>query len=145
MPGDYFITICTKNRNKIFWSSDYSEKISAAKEYTEFLSPIGQIAQSVIKRTDDVYNGKIRVDKFVIMPDHIHLIISIYDTDNKKRIDIPAVINQLKRCITIESKTKDIWQKDYSDHIIRNERDYNEIWDYIDANPRKYTGNIFLK
>ena len=138
--GDYFITICTKNRINIFWKDDFNSDLAIAKSYTELLSPIGKIAHSVIQRTDSVYNNKIKVDKFVIMPNHIHIIYSIYEP----MYSVSSIVMQLKRRICIESKNSDIWQKGFYDHVIRCDKDYNEMWDYIDANPRKYTNKIFL-
>lgn len=93
-----------------------------------------------------IYNGNATVDKFVIMPNHVHMIISIHYNKHgdEPSISIPQIVNQIKRCISVQSKIKNIWQKNYYDHIIRNEKDYDEIWEYIDANPRKLTGNIFM-
>ena len=33
---------------------------------------------------------------------------------------------------------KKLWQKSYYDHIIRNQEDYNEVWEYIENNPQKW-------
>ena len=141
--GTYFITICTKDRQNLFWSDSYEPQ--KADGYTEFLSDLGNITYKIIMRTDVIYDDKIKIDKFVIMPNHIHLLLTIYDIKNAMgNPNIPQIIKQLKRKITIESAVKDIWQKGYHDHIIRNEQDYNEIWDYIDNNPRLLTKNIFL-
>jgi REP element-mobilizing transposase RayT len=36
-----------------------------------------------------------------------------------------------------------IWQRNYYDHIIRNEKEYENIWKYIDANPEKWNEDRF--
>lgn len=38
---------------------------------------------------------------------------------------------------------KPIWQRSFYDHIIRNEQDYNEIWQYIENNPQKWSEDRF--
>ena len=75
-PGAYFVTVCTANREKIFWSDRRGELCSPANVS---LSDIGIIVDNEIKKLNSVYDA-VRVDKYCIMPDHIHLIISI-DTD----------------------------------------------------------------
>ncbi len=36
-----------------------------------------------------------------------------------------------------------IWQRSFYDHIIRNEQDYNEIWQYSKNNPQKWSEDRF--
>ena len=143
-PGAYFITVCTANREKIFWSDRRGELCSPANVP---LSDIGMIVDNEIKKLNSVYDA-VRVDKYCIMPDHIHLIISI-DTDESGRTrrgelrspvsapTISRVIKQFKGAIT-KQVGKPIWQKSFYDHGIRNQQDYNEIWQYIENNPLKY-------
>ena len=76
IPGAYFITVCTANREKIFWSDRRGELCSPANVT---LSDIGMIVDNEIKKLNSVYDA-VRVDKYCIMPDHIHFILSI-DTD----------------------------------------------------------------
>ena len=135
-PGAYFITVCTANREKCFWSECRGELCSPANVP---LSDIGIIVNSEIQKLGSVYDA-VQVDKYCIMPDHIHLIISI-DTDESGRTQfaptISRVIKQFKGSIT-KQIGKSIWQKSFYDHGIRNQQDYNEIWQYIENNPLKY-------
>lgn len=140
--GDYFITICVNNRDNMFWKSDYKQLQAKTKDYMLLLNKNGNIAELVISRTCSMYDGKIKIDKYVIMPDHIHMIISILIPNVAS---VPQIVRQIKRYISVEIGEKGFWQKGYYDHIIRNEKDYNETWDYIDANPRRLTDNMFLK
>ena len=138
-PGAYFITICTANREKLFWSDRRGELCSPVNVP---LSDIGIIVNNEIQKLNSVYDA-IRVDKYCIMPDHIHLIISI-NTDESGRTQfaptISRVIKQFKGSIT-KKVGQPIWQKSFYDHGIRNQQDYNEIWQYIENNPRKYALN----
>ena len=79
-PGAYFITLCTANREKIFWSDRRGELCSPANVP---LSDIGMIVHNEIKKLNSVYDA-VRVDKYCIMPDHIHMILVI-DTDEDGR------------------------------------------------------------
>ena len=75
-PGAYFITVCTVNREKIFWFAP----------------------------------------------------------------TISRVMKQFKGSIT-KQVGRPIWQKSFYDHGIRNQQDYDEIWEYIENNPLKYALN----
>lgn len=80
-----------------------------------------------------------KIDKFVIMPNHIHLIIQI-GVDSVPRTAHPTIsrfIGLMKRYINKEIG-ENIWQKSFHDHIIRDDIDYQNIWQYIDENPIKW-------
>ena len=77
-PGAYFITVCTANREETFWSDRRGELCSPAGVT---LSDIGIIVDHEIKKLNTVYES-VRVDKYCIMPDHIHFIISINTDEN---------------------------------------------------------------
>ena len=147
-PGAYFVTVCTANREKIFWPDRRSELCSPAINaqtgdqrlpLQAELSDIGKIVDAEISKLNTVYDA-VRVDKYCIMPDHIHFIISI-DTDENGRTQfaptVSRVIKQFKGSIT-KQVGRPIWQKSFYDHGIRNQQDYNEIWEYIENNPLKY-------
>ena len=136
-PGAYFITICTANREKIFWFDCRGELCSPANVP---LSDIGMIVDNEIQKLNMVYDS-VRVDKYCIMPDHIHMILTI-EPDEYRRTQfaptISRVIKQFKGSIT-KQVGRPIWQKSFYDHGIRNQQDYDEIWQYIENNPLKYT------
>jgi REP element-mobilizing transposase RayT len=138
-PGAYFITICTANREKIFWSNRRGELRSPANVT---LSDIGMIVDSEIQKLGSIYDA-VKVDKYCIMPDHIHMILVI-DADSYGRTQfaptISRVIKQFKGSIT-KQVGRPIWQKAFYDHGIRNRQDYDEIWQYIENNPSKYVLN----
>ena len=141
-PGAYFITVCTTNREKIFWSDRKSELCSPANVP---LSDIGMIVNNEIQKLNTVYDS-VRVDKYCIMPDHIHMIL-IIDSDEHGRTQfaptVSRVMKQFKGSIT-KQVGRPIWQKSFYDHGIRNQQDYGEIWQYIENNPLKYALNRTL-
>ena len=135
-PGAYFITVCTANREKIFWSDRRGDLRSPTNVP---LSKIGIIADNEIRKLNTIYDA-VRVDKYCIMPDHIHMILSIHtDVDGRPQVapTISRVMKQFKGSIT-KQIGRPIWQKSFYDHGIRNRRDYDEIWEYIENNPLKY-------
>ena len=147
-PGAYFITVCTANREKIFWSDRRGELCSPAyntqtgdqrSPLRAELSDVGKIVDAEIQKLNTVYDA-VRVDKYCIMPDHIHFIISINTDENGRTQLVPTisrVIKQFKGSIT-KQIGRPIWQKSFYDHGIRNQQDYDEIWEYIENNPLKY-------
>jgi REP element-mobilizing transposase RayT len=148
--GLYFITICTKDRIPYLCTiCDDSVYVGA-----DIIRPIVNLTKTgnmteysmnqTIKHYDDV-----NVLKYCIMPDHIHIIISIMhdiNTADCGRIisapTIPKIIGSFKRYVSKNTGIK-LWQKSYYDHIIRNEKEFLEICDYIDNNPLNWINNKF--
>ena len=156
--GAYFITICAKDRKKIL--SDIVVGTGVPDCPKTRLLYHGEIVDKYIKQLNNFYNN-ISVDKYVIMPDHIHLLLSINNdekngqswtpvpTNNSIKIDnansvIAKFVSTLKRFCNKEYG-ENIWQDRYYDHIIRGQNDYNEIWEYIDTNPQKWEEDSFCE
>ena len=138
-PGAYYITVCTANREKIFWNGVGADSIRPGKLP---LSSSGKIAEQAVLQIASHYEN-IVVDKYCIMPDHIHLILRIESNISGRIISAPTistVVGSMKRWVS-KQIGKPIWQKSFYEHGIRNQRDYDEIWTYIDNNPLKYALN----
>ena len=105
---------------------------------------------------------------YVVMPNHFHCIIAIQrdgenaadiesradmetraDMESAPTVSLPDVIQSFKRHSTIEyiklvkqnilpPFDKQIWQRGYYEHIIRNEHEYQKIYEYIENNPIKW-------
>ena len=135
-PNAYFITVCTQNRNNLFWTD-----VSAAIDRQENipLTDLGMIVKQVIHDIPKHYPA-ISVDHAVIMPNHIHLLLQINtDIDGRPMAapTISTVINQTKGVIPKKAGFS-VWQKGFYDHVIRNDNDYRDIWNYIEGNPSKW-------
>ena len=140
-PGAYFITICLKDRKNLLWESVGA---SIARPQRPPLSHWGRIVDESIKNIPLCYPG-ISVDHYVIMPNHIHLLLQIQtDGDGRAMLapTVSVVIQQLKGVVT-KQIGHSIWQKLFHDHVIRNEADYLKIWQYIDTNPAKWEADCF--
>jgi REP element-mobilizing transposase RayT len=155
-PGYYFVTICTINRESIFGEIDDGRMV---------LNEFGKIANKYWLRMPINYDY-IRIQAYVVMPNHVHGIIQItkkhnpsvgaihelplrmgymdQETYRKKRrlMYLPKIIGWYKMNVSseINSKTvslgKNCWQRNYHEHIIRDQRSLNKITEYIEKNPQ---------
>ena len=73
------------------------------------------------------------------MPDHIHMIVRIENGSMWASTPTNKISNIVRSIKTLTTKEigKPIFQRSYYDHIIRNQEDYNEVWEYIENNPQK--------
>lgn len=139
-PGAYFITVCTENRRKFL--GDFVGRDACDAPQIE-LSTYGKTLDKYIGLMSEKYEH-IRIDKYVIMPDHFHLLLRITDRNCQKhgvsqasrptKSEVAKFVSLLKRYCNKEYG-KNIWQISYNDHIIRNEKDYLEVIQYIENNP----------
>ena len=140
-PNAYFITICTKNKETLFWEHVGA---SIARPEKVCLSPYGRIVEEAISNIQTVYPA-ISVDNYVIMPNHIHLLLQIRTDENGRAMLAPTiskVIQQMKGYVTKRIGSS-IWQKLFHDHVIRDEAGYLKIWNYIEGNPSKWEEDCF--
>lgn len=83
VPGAYFITVCIQDRKPILWNA-------GAATCRPNLSKIGSVVETAILQIPEHY-PMISVDKYCIMPDHIHMILSINTDENGRQIAAPTV------------------------------------------------------
>ena len=136
--GAYYITICTKDKQKMLWEQTVGARIARPP-----LTSVGKTVENAISGIS-IHYPMIEVDKYVVMPNHIHMILLIDDNGRALRAPtISTVINQMKGYVTKQIGCS-IWQKLFHDHIIRNEHDYLRIWQYIDENPVKWVDDEYF-
>ncbi len=165
-PGAYFITICTHNRVCL---------LGKIKNGQMILNKFGMIAKQCWLDIPSHYPN-VKLDEFVIMPNHIHGIIVIKNVgvqniepnknivgvqniepqhnieplQNKYQKIIPCSIGSIVRGYKIgvtkwflqNTNIVNVWQRNYYEHIIRNEREFNKIREYIINNPLKWELDI---
>ena len=142
-PGAYFITICTKDRKCIFLENLGA---SIARPHKPTLSRSGKKVETAIRDITGHYPS-ITVDHYVVMPNHIHLLLQINtDEDGRPMVapTISTVVQQLKGVVT-KQIGQSVWQKLFHDHVIRGEKDYLKIWEYIDTNPARWHEDCFFE
>lgn len=141
VPGYYFVTLCTKNKEHLFWVPDVGATLGRPA-----LSSLGTIVEEELFRIGQIYPNVV-LDKYVIMPNHIHLILVIRPestASGRPRVapTLSTIIQQTKGRITKRAGFS-LWQRSFYDHVIRGDDDYREIWHYIDSNPQKWQDDCY--
>lgn len=137
--GYYFVTICVANKRPILSHlivGTVAHDCPQPADVKVRLTETGRIVEKYIKRTEKVYDY-IFVDKYVIMPDHIHLILVIdvpYGASRAMHPTLSQVVSSLKRLV-VKDCGKRIWQGSFYERVIRTQREYEKTWYYIDFNP----------
>ena len=125
----YFVTVCTFEKQCIFGKP-------------EELNELGKIVEQGIAKIPEHFPGT-KMDGFVVMPNHIHMLIFLPGGRSK----LEHIIGSLKSYVTREihrlQPDLKIWQTSFHDHIIRNEKAYQKIWLYIESNPRNWAKDCF--
>lgn len=163
--GYYFITICTQNSNNLFGEIADNKMV---------LNKAGQMIERWVKELEIKFMN-MKVDKFIIMPNHFHIIITIESTEHEGgHIDPPLQLNvgvdlcvnpspslshiiQWFKTMTTNDYIKGvkdnvyppfdkrIWQRNYYEHIIRQETEYIKIYEYIENNPLKWAEDKYYQ
>ena len=129
--GCYHLTLCTQHRKPIL--SQIIPPPTPTDRVVLQQSEIGTTVEKYIRNIHNVYDG-VTVDKYVIMPNHVHLLIVL---DSNTSTSVPTIVRSLKRMVNREVGAS-IWQESYYDVVIRNDSMYQCEWTYIDNNPDKW-------
>lgn len=132
----YFITICTHNKMCIFGEP-------------RKLNELGKIAESCILQIQKYY-PPVRVDQYIVMPNHIHMILAFEGADQGLlHPDVSKVVGQYKMSVTKKIRVMlpnyYVWQRSFYDRIIRNQKEYEAIWNYIEYNDQKWNEDQYYK
>ena len=152
--GYYFITICTQNRKCILSKIINDEKLienivgvdahidpKKEKIHIELLKA-GKIIEKYIINYNKKFDN-IKIYDYIIMPNHIHLIIKLISGSMwASTPTIPNIIKSLKTICTKEYGEV-IWQRNYYEHVIRDEKEYYLIKNYIQNNPLNWETDIY--
>ena len=156
--GAYFVTLCTHNRARLFVMENpyvvgndlcvvpQISKPTQGTAHRPFPTVGNQIIHKWVREVENKFPNVV-IDKYVVMSDHLHLIVTIKERHIGR--SLPDVMRFFKTMTTNEYirgvKNSELqpfegklWQKSYYDHVIRNQQDYNEIWEYIENNPTKW-------
>lgn len=140
--GAYFVTLCTKNKQCIF---------GEIKEGKVRLSALGAITKNCWLQIPQHFSDVI-LDVFVIMPNHVHGILWINNSqksgDEVRRFgnivasSLSSIVRSYKAAVTKEinlicnqTGTSLVWQRNFYEHIIRDENALEKIRKYIAENP----------
>ena len=139
--GFYFVTVCTRKQGCF---------LGEIKDGLMRLSEIGNIIAEEWQKITEVREN-VLLDQWVVMPNHVHGIIQInHSVGATRRVaptpigpvsgSIGAIIGQFKSITTkrikkIDDTINSIWQRNYYEHVIRDDFDLNRIREYINNNP----------
>jgi len=156
--GAYFITICTRNRECLL-----GEVVNGMVQ----LNAIGRLVEAVWLQTATV-RPDIKLDAYVVMPNHFHAIFFIDEspgvTGATHRVaptknhsatrektqraagprsrSVGAIIGQFKSLVTkrlnLTPQHGSVWQRNYYEHVIRDEESLNRIREYIATNAQRW-------
>ena len=100
------------------------------------LSAYGRITEKYILNIPNAYPN-VTLDNYVIMPNHVHILLTINDYIPPKREDKPMIsrIIQSTKSLTVKEIGEKIWQLDFYDVIADTEKRYLICDKYIDDNP----------
>jgi putative transposase len=147
LPGGYFITICTHDKQ---WS--FGNIVDGEMQ----LNDIGKIVQEEWNRTVGL-RANAELDAFVVMPNHIHGIIILHETDDDNvhgrgelqfaptrfvspKNNIGAIVRGFKGAVTKrvnvmrQTPNQPVWQRNYYEHVLRDEKDLDNVRAYIANN-----------
>jgi len=153
LPGEYFITICTNDKECLF---------GEIVEEDMKLSQIGAIVQRYWEEIPKHFPN-VGLDAFIVMPNHIHGIIVITNSvgaihelplqgklplpmtkQQRRAMLLPKIIGRFKMNSAKEinmfrnTTGSHVWQRNYYDRIIRDEKELNNIREYIINNPLQW-------
>ena len=157
-PGAYFITVCTNGKRNYFWESVAAltaQPLAALPPYgcgvplagcerplhRLPLTRYGRYAAEAIRDIPKFYSHA-SVDQSVVMPNHIHLLLRLDETPGQA--GIPQIVRQMKAHVSKRAGFS-IWQRSYYDHVIRGQKDYDMIWQYIADNTAKWLNDRFYE
>ncbi|MCD4812402.1 transposase [bacterium] len=126
--GCYFVTICTKNQEPFF--GDWVDGRLVLKD-------VGKIAECYWREIP-VHFPCVKLDAFVVMPNHVHGIINIEKPVGGNVETLHCVGRDVAghcRDVAIVNRRDVAWQSRFYEKIIRGERDFHHIRQYIMNNP----------
>ncbi|HSP05672.1 MAG TPA: transposase [Acidobacteriota bacterium] len=129
LPGYYFVTICTKDRKPC---------LASIVDGKSILSPTGTIVERCWRRLQSSFPGLL-IDALILMPDHLHGILSIPErTAAQRKYSLAALIQSFKSVSSrkVGCGAGTLWQRAYYDRVIRTERELNMTRLYMEMNPR---------
>ncbi len=154
-PGAYFVTICSWQRKCMF-----GEVVDDEVRPNE----IGQAIAETWARLSQHYSS-VELDEFIVMPNHIHGVILLKEPasdvagdraglkpaptpNQRRRHGLPEVVRGFKtfsarRINSLRGNPgAPVWQRNYYEHVVRNEEELNRIRQYVRDNPVKWSDDV---
>jgi REP element-mobilizing transposase RayT len=151
-PGAYFVTICTAHRRCV---------LASIEEDAIHLTVLGSIVRSCWDEIPVHFAG-VRLDAFVIMPNHLHGILMLSGDrrgtacraptrgqsegfGRPSPASLPTIIRSFKSAVSRSARLalgeRNLWQRGYFEHVIRGDEDLQEVRRYVEANPAQWAAD----
>ena len=154
--GAYFVTICIRDRMNIL-SEIVKENLTATDktnrsavgeglappEITVKLKPCGEVVKEQLQLIEARFPS-VTIEDYVIMPDHIHAVIFLHEktggaSPSPTLNDVVCTFKSLtSRICKQRFGVEKIFQRSYSEHIVRDREDYETRRRYIHENPERW-------
>jgi len=107
------------------------------------ISDAGKIVEDKIRQISERYEN-VCLNCFVVMPNHVHMILTLKENYGRQVAapTLSQIIQNLKRAVSMDIKFSP-WQKSFHDHIIRDEKSFLEIAEYVRTNPENWESDMF--
>ena len=148
-PGAYFITICTAGKRcclSTIWMPGPSTHATVGDGLARPVVKLTNVGSIVERQIEDIPKRfpTVSVDAYVIMPNHVHLLLSLHGDAGRASPSptVGDVVRVLKSLTMRQARpywdNGPLFQRFFYDHIVRNEKDYGEVWAYIEENPLRW-------
>ena len=143
----YHITICTYQDRLLLSRVVYGEEPLDARCV---LTPIGEVVEQELMALPIRYPF-LSLDNYVIMPNHIHALMTIHETERDEgRTTISSIVQSFKSLATRKSRQVGyhelhLFQRSFNDRVIRDDNHYEQTWYYIDINPAKWSKDRYYR
>jgi len=94
-----------------------------------------EVHQAFITFSEKAIDYGVAVGRYVLMPDHIHLFAAFGPDSINVSAWIKSLKNSISKCLRGRGIPSPHWQKDFFDHVLRNDESYTEKWEYMKQNP----------
>jgi REP element-mobilizing transposase RayT len=132
-PGAYYITVVTENRVCLF---------GAVQDDRFVADPAGAVVARIWHELPGRFPS-LDLDRFVVMPNHVHGVLWLTETSVAQRVSLSAAVGAFKSLAAREinaliGRTGSVWQRGYYERVVRNEAELTAIRRYIDQNPPRW-------
>ena len=156
--GTYFVTACVNNGKKLlgYVDTDCLQRVGtglcARPQELIHLTELGKEVEKSLLFIQKKYNGKVTLETYSILPNHVHILLSIDNTkvtDGRGDPSLREIIGSFKSYTTYVFRKNGgsgtFWQERFYEHIIRNDEDFSEKFEYITYNPLKWIEKHYPK
>jgi len=146
--GIYFVTVCTEKKQCILSRIHVGRGLAPAETR---LTTAGEIVQCQLLLLPERY-PTIKIETYVIMPNHIHVLLSIGDgaAGASPRPTLMQAMGAYKSLTTricnqqAGTPGRKLWQTSFYDRVIRDENNFLDAWNYIESNPAKWAEDRYF-